>query len=170
MGASAVIMGAGGAITQTVSAYSQSRATKASAELQASVNRTNAIISDNQANDAISRGNESIMRERLKTSQLKSRQRAVMAKNGVVLDEGTSASILHDTDLLGTFDEGVIAQNAQREAFGYRTQSNNYRSDARILKAKGDSENPWASGAATLLTSGSQVAENWYRYKKTADG
>lgn len=167
MGATAVITGVGGAITQTVSAYSQSRANKASAELQASVDRTNAIMSDNQANDAISRGNDTIMRERLKTAQLKSRQRVTMAKNGVVLDEGTPASILHDTDLLGAYDEGVIAQNAQREAFGYHTQSNNYRSDARILKAKADSESPLAAGAATLLTSGAQVADNWYRYKKT---
>jgi hypothetical protein len=168
MGISAGIMQVGGVVSQGVNAYGQSRATKTSAEIQASVDRTNAILSENQANDAITRGNKLAIQERLKTAQLRARQKVAFAANGVVADSGTSAgSILNDTELLGSFDENTIIQNAQREAFGYRTQARNYRDDASIAQARGEMENPFISGASALLTGSARVADNWYRYTRT---
>lgn len=164
------ILGIGGAVAQGVAGYGASAATKAAAEVQASVNRTNAIISQNQANDATSRGVEDVIRRRLATSQLKGKQRVGFAANGVVANEGTAAAILHDTDLLGAFDENAIIANAEREAMGYRTQAKNYLGNAEILKSRADAESPIASGASALLTSGFQVADNWYKYKQTTTG
>src|SRR5213592_2417028 len=115
MGSTAAITQIGGAVAKGAAAYQESDATRISPEVQASVNRTNAMISENQARDAKSRGVEEATRRRLATSQLRGKQRAQFAANGVFASEGSAASILNDTDLLGAFDENTIIANSERE-------------------------------------------------------
>lgn len=160
----------GGAVAKGAAAYQKSDATRTSAEIQASAARTNAIIAENQARDAKSRGVEEATRRRLATSQLRGKQRAQLAANGVVLNEGSAASILNDTDLLGAFDENTIIANAEREAMGYRTQAANYLDSASLLKSRAEAESPFMSASSALLTSGMQVADNWYKYKQSTGG
>jgi hypothetical protein len=167
MGSISNIFNVGSGITKSVGAYTASTAAKYAGDIQASVDRTDATIAENQANDAITRGNQAAIRNRMGTQNLRSKQTAMFAANGVDLtDGGTAASVLHDTELMGSFDESTIIANAQREAFGYKTQAQNYRSSAALMQARADSENPFVSGASTLLTSAGQVAPVWYRKGK----
>lgn len=127
------------------------------------VANVNAGLAQQQATDAIARGQTAEFNQRLKTAQLKSTQTARMAANGVALDSGSPLDVLTSTDVMGEQDALQIRNNAAREAWGYQAQAANYR-------AQGAAANPWAAGIATLLGSSGSVANNWYRYRMNSAG
>lgn len=120
----------------------------------------NAALEEQAAADAITRGQQSEMNQRLKTAQLKGTQTARLAASGVALDEGSPLAILTSTDVMGEADAATIRENAQKEANNYRTRASNDRAQA-------DASNPWAAGISSLLSSTATVADRWYSYKKT---
>lgn len=97
---------------------------------QASADLTNAAYSDISANDATRRGAVQEDQQRLTTTAAIGTQRAGFAANGVDVNSGTAANIQDDTAQLGEFDALTIRNNAAREAWGYKTQSGNYRQSA----------------------------------------
>lgn len=119
----------------------------------------NAALSDQQAADALARGQDNEFNQRLKTAQLKGTQTARLAANGVALDSGSPLDVLTSTDVMGAVDANTIRDNAAKEAYGYKTQAANYRAQASTA-------NPFAAGFTSLIGSASQVADRWYKYKK----
>jgi len=169
MGIGTVIQGVGMAYS-AYSAYAGAKASNAAMEYQAQIARNNASMDDWRAADAINRGQISEADQRMKTGQLKGRQRALMAARGIDLGEGSALDILTTTDLMGERDALTIRDNAVREAWGYTQQANNARGNADVYQYRADSNSPLTAAASTVLTSGGTVASSWYRWKDKAEG
>lgn len=118
----------------------------------------NAALSDQQAADALARGQSDEFNSRLKTAQLKGTQVAGMAANGVALNSGSPLDVLTSTDVMGAVDANTIRDNAARESYGHKMQAANYRAQA-------SASNPWAAGFTSLIGAGGAVADRWYKYK-----
>lgn len=101
--------------------------------------RTNAFFANQAANDATDRGRKDAALQRLRTGQMLGSQRATMAANGGVVDEGSNANLQADTAMLGELDALTIENNAAREAYGYKTQAIQGMSASRQLLLNGAS-------------------------------
>ncbi|MEK9754489.1 MAG: hypothetical protein VW338_14945 [Rhodospirillaceae bacterium] len=155
-------------VVGAVGSIQQGRAAQAQANYQAQVARNNKIVADRQAADALERGKVSELNYRREVSRLAGRQKAVLAGNGVVVDQGSALDILGDTAELGELDALTIRSNAEREAYGYRVQGNNFEADARLAQARGSAAaSAGTFGAITGLLSGAgSVANKWYGFQK----
>ena len=103
---------------------------------------------------------------RLQTSQLKGRQRASLAANGIDLGSQTAVNILTTTDVMGEIDANTVAANAVRSAWGYRTQGQNFKNDAAMKRVTARTINPGMAAATTLMSEAGQVAAAWYGLNK----
>ena len=149
----------------TLGAYHKADMDRQAFEYQAKVAGNNALLEEWQASDALVRGGHSEQAQRLRTAQLKGTQRASMAARGVALDEGSPLSILQDTEYMGELDAATIRSNAEREAWGHRTQATNYRNDSLLLSARASASDPNMAAVSSLLSGGGQVAASWYGRK-----
>jgi hypothetical protein len=144
MGATAAIaMFAGSAI----SAGSQ----LAAGEHNAKALKYNAKIARMQADDALFRGEEDVMRAQRKGAQVRGAQRVALAAQGVDVNQDTAALVQKDTARAVAEDVATIRNNARREAWGYRVQATNLKSQARMSRYEGRS-----GAAGTLLGGGGQ--------------
>lgn len=121
----------------------------------------NAGLADQQAADALSRGQTAQFSSELRTAQLKGTQTATLAAHGVALDQGSALDVLTSTDVMGAADAATIHDNAAKESWGYKAQAANYRSQAA-------NANPWAAGGASMLGAAGNVASRWYKYGKAS--
>jgi hypothetical protein len=101
---------------------------------QASALTQNAAYLNRAANDARYRGVVDADTQRVQTQNLIGTQRAAMASNGGVVDEGSNAIIQQDTAQYGELDAMIISNNAAREAYGYEVQASSNLSNASTLK------------------------------------
>lgn len=159
----------GGAAFSILGAYNSSKSNKKAYEYNAVVEQNNAKFAEMQAQDAIARGHNTEAVSRMQTAQLMGKQRATMAARGIALDEGSPLNILNDTAYMGEHDALVIRDNTAKEAWALRNQSKNYSDNAALLQARAEAENPFMNVAGTLLTTGGQVADRWYRNSKTTN-
>ena len=153
------------AVGGTVGSYAKSKRQQQAYEYQSAVSRNNALLSEWQARDALSRGQQDSFRHGLKVGQLRGTQRAALAARGVALDEGSPLAILDATDYMGALDADTIAKNTNREAWALRQQARNAVGNADVLDWRADQESPLVSAGATLLTGAGTVARDWYNRK-----
>lgn len=151
-----------GTVASAIGARNKAKAEKGAMEYQAAVARNNAQIAEWQAEDAIRRGQVTKQQSQLKTNALKGRQRAMMAERGIDLGEGSALNILTDTDMIGAIDANNATDNAAREAFGFKVQGSNYKSNADLLTARAGSISPNGAAFGSLLTGAGSVASSWY--------
>lgn len=121
-----------------MSAYGQREAAKTNERIQ----DINAYRSHMASEDAIERGELEANRTRREARRVQGSQRAALAANGVVIDEGTALSLQEDTGFIGELDAQTILENSRREARGYqwdalgsRLQGQQYRNQSRIQPA-----------------------------------
>ena len=131
------------------------------------MSRINARIAELGARSAFERGQKEVASLTMQAGQLKARQRASMAANGIDLGEGNAAEIQASTDLMREIDKQTIEANAVRSAWGYRTEAANLQSSAMMKEGSAAGISPFAAGASSLLTSAGQVASSWYQFNKT---
>lgn len=163
MAAALPYMQMAGAAVSAYSAYQGSQANKIAYGAQAQVNENNAQIARWQAEDALHRGARDASRMRISGNQLKGKQRAALAANGVDLGVGSALEILTDTDYFTEVDIGTIKDNAAREAWAIRNQAQNFTSEASLLRSRANMESPLLAAGTSLLTSATKAAGNWYR-------
>lgn len=118
--------------SSAMQAYSQNQSGKATA---AAANQ-NAEIAEQQARDSINRGNANADRVRQQYRQQAGAQAAAMGASGNDLSSGTALDIFGDTAAVGELDSLTTLNNAEREAYGFRTQAANYRYEAASAKAQ----------------------------------
>jgi hypothetical protein len=147
-------------------AIAQGQAARQEARYQSAVLKNNAISAENAAKDAEVRGRNEELKQRLRTKQLIGRQRAVLAANGVVVDQDSALDITADTAMLGELDALTIRDNARREAMLLRAQGSQFRSDADFARLRGRAANTSGlfTAGATLLGGAGSVASKWYQY------
>lgn len=136
------------------------------ADYESGVLGLNAEMADRAADDAVARGREAQNRSRLGTRQLIGAQRATLAGQGLQLEGGTASDLQLESQQLGELDTLTIANNAMREAFGFKVEAVNYRSQANLtrLAGKNTAANYRNQGYTTLLTTGAELGDLAYRY------
>lgn len=137
---------------QAYGAYQQSAAEKAAAKY-------NAAVAQNQAADARRRGEEEAIRKQREARRLAGAQRTSFAARGIDISAGTAGDIIDETNFFGLTDATTARNNAAREAAGFTSEANLYRTQAR-------NANPLAAAGVSLLGSAGTVAQQWGRYKK----
>ncbi len=143
-------------------------------ETQASIADTNARFAELGAQSTLLQGQQQVGALTLNAGRLKSRQRAVLAANGIDLGVGSAAEIQASTDIMTEIDKNTLEANAVRSAWGMRTQATNYQNEALAARASKRSSlpavtsaiSPFASFSASILGSAGSVASSWYQYSK----
>lgn len=102
---------------------------------QAAMAEQNAGYKEAAAQDAEKRGAVDADRYRRQVGQLIGSQRTGFAANGVDVNSGTAAEIQDDTAAFGEFDALTIANNAAREAWGYRVGAQNDLMNGRMAQS-----------------------------------
>lgn len=161
--ASAALQTAGMA-SSAVGSYYSSALQKSSLAAQAAIAESNARIAELGAQSALNQGQREVGALTLKAGQLKSRQRASLAANGVDLGVGSAAEIQASTDIMKDIDKYTIEANAVRSAWGYRAQAVNFENEAMTKHATASAISPFGSAATSLLGSAGSVASAWYSY------
>ena len=159
-----------GAAGKAYGAYSGSQATKSALEAQSTVAHQNAQIGEWQAQDALERGARMEQAVRTRGAQLKGTQRARFAANGVSMDSGSVLDVLTSNDYVTNVDAATAHDNAEREAWAFRTQATNSANRAGLLNNRADGINSGAAALSSLLTDGGTVAKSWYRSSQGITG
>lgn len=156
-------MQAAGAISGAIGGFYSAKMTKNQLAFEADMSRINARIAELGARSAFERGQKEVASLTMQAGQLKSRQRAAMAANGIDLGEGNAAEVQASTELMKELDKQTIEANAVRSAWGYRTEATNLQSAALMKEGSAAGISPLMSGASSLLTGAGQVASSWYQ-------
>lgn len=164
----AIVTSVAGTAVSAYGQYQQGKAAQSAADYQAAVLRNNALIAERNAKDALTRGKEAEAEHGRQVKQLIGRQRAVLAGNGVVVDQDSALDITADTAETGKYEQLIIRSNAEREALGYQMQAYNFGADAGLAQAKGGAA--YSAGLlgalGTTLSGSGSVAEKWYTAKR----
>lgn len=126
-------------------------------EVAGEVAARNAKIADQQAEDALRRGEKEASELQRRIAGTKSAQRVSLAAKGLDLTYGTAADLQDQTDFFGQSDVATTRTNARKEAWARSSQASNFQAEAM-------SQRPWLAGGSTLLAGAGQVADKWYRY------
>lgn len=143
--------------------YAQGQARQEQYEYQAAVDRNNQTAAQYQAQDALDRGRVAESAQRRKTAQIMGQQEAGLASRGMDIGYGSALSLLNETATFGELDALTVRSNAEREAYGYTQQAQNFGMSASGAKRAG--QNAATSGmfgaASSILAGAGKVAETW---------
>ncbi len=130
------------------------------AAVSSGIARNNAVMADYAAEDAKRKGEQEAMAVQRKAAALKSSQRVGAAAHGLDLGYGTPGDLQDQTDFFAQEDVNTVRNNAARDAWGLRTQGQNYRTQASATESNGQ-----LAMFGTMLGGAGQVADKWYSYK-----
>ena len=132
------------------------------AKSQANIARLNAQMMVQQAQLRLQSAEKDQVRMSMQAGQVKSKQRAAIAANGLSTGAGGSVELMSSTDIIKEIDSNQIKENAVRDAWGMRMQAANYRGQAYMAKAQQQSVG--LNFGTTLLQGASQVANHYMAY------
>lgn len=139
------------------------------------VGKVNAQIAEMGAQAELQKGEHQVASLTLQAGQLKSRQRAAMAANGIDLGEGNAAEVQASTDIMKEIDKNQIEQNAIRSAWGYRTQGAAQQIEANTqatniqIKGMQEASQIRIQGARDLLSIQTQGAREAWEFRTAAN-
>lgn len=129
-----------GSVLESQGLRQQGEAAKTRGDYQAGVLRQVAAFNREAAADTIKRGRIIQQRQQTATSQFIGRQRAALAANGIVVDEGSAVDLVADTVRAGREAELDIRFNAERQALQHEIDAVNAESDATLAQLTGDQQ------------------------------
>jgi hypothetical protein len=103
----------------------------------------------------------------MKTAQEKSTSRVKAASRGIDLSSDVVVNDLATQDYITEIDTNIIQANTIKSAFGYKTEAQNQRSQANMMRASANSINPAMTVFNSLLGSATDIASSWYGQKKS---
>lgn len=170
-GISALVVGIVGTIVSTtmgiVGSVQQGKATQAQYNYQAEVNKRNAEVAQQNADQKRQEGIEESRMQRIKTLQRIGAQQAAMAANGIDISSGTALDTVEDTAAMGELDALTTRYNAETQAQAYENQANNFSNQANLDVFAGANAyqaskiNAIGIAGQGMAQAGS-VASNWY--------
>lgn len=140
-------------ITGFGSAMASASAQKSVASFQAGQYERNAEFADFKATEAIRMGESEAQKAAIQNKRLKGAQRATAAAQGIDPDSGSALDISAETAGLSALDQVMIRNNAWKQAWGYRTEASQLRTQARMTRIQGK-----YGARSTLLTGGLNAA------------
>lgn len=143
----------------------QGNAANAAAKYNNQIAQMNAKISENQARDAIERGQKEEQKKRAEIAKISGAQTAAMAANGVDISFGSPLDTLVDTAVQGELDALTIRSNTYREEYDYRVRAANMRAGGQLELMKGSAAKTagFMGAGSTILSGAASVA----KYSKT---
>jgi len=123
-------------------------------QYQANQYQFNSQIAGIQAEQAIAVGERNVQLTEMREKQIKGAQRAGFAGQGVVVGPGSTADVLQDTAHQASQDIMTLRNNAWRQAWGFKVESETEASKAGFAKlaAANTVRNTILSGAASGLS------------------
>jgi len=160
MGAAAIPLVIGGGLISAKGQLDAGKAAKARGDFQSQVLKNNAAFREQQADDAIDRGKVSVQRTQTAFAQLMGTQRATLAANGILVDDGSAAILVAQSAGIGRQEELDIELNAEREAMALLMDASNLTNQATLAKTAGENAKQASKLAAvgSLLGAGGRVA------------
>jgi len=151
----------GGGIAQAQASRTQGKIARSQAEL-------NAQIAESQASDAIKRGEKEASAHKMKVKQMMGSQRAALAAQGLDLSGESAMAGVGDTAYFGEMDIQQIKMNAYREAFGYKQQASNLKSQGRLdyLAGRAGATSSFLTGGMQALSYGAMARDSYIKDKK----
>lgn len=155
------VVGVASAAMGAMSSMQQAQAQQDQANYQAQVARNNAIIAQQQADDALLRGRQDEGEYRIQLSGFKGKQRSILAGSGFEANEDDALDILSDTAQIGEVDALKVRNNAQREAYKYQLAAQSGQAQAGLFDMQAAQQNPAQTGAFAFGTGIAPVADKW---------
>ena len=150
-----------------VGSVQQAKATQAQYDYQAEVNRKNAKIAQDNADQKRQEGIEESRMQRIKTLQRIGSQQAAMAANGIDISSGTALDTVEDTAAMGELDALTTRYNSETQAQAFEHQASNFNNQANLDVFAG--QNAYKAGMMNAAATGfaglgktAGVAANWY--------
>ena len=167
MGAAAL-----GGITSAVGSYESGQSAKAQAEYQSQVAAQNQVLANQNATQAIAAGEataeQAAIKQRADTGQI----RAAEGASGVDVNSGSALDVQSSQSERDMLDQLIVRSNAERTAYGYKTQGLQFGGQAALEKAAAE-QAPVAGdiGAVGSIFSGaSGVANQYASWQRLAGG
>ena len=148
-----------------VGAVYSAQASSAASTYNSQIASMNAELSTRRAKDAEARGAAAEQQKRLETAQLRGRQLAASAANGVDVAFGSPLDAMIDSAALGELDALTIRRNAAREAYDSQVQAVNGKAEAQMsdLRAGSEMTAGYLNAAGTVLGGGSSAYGDYTR-------
>lgn len=126
---------------------------------EANLYNQNATLADQQAADAIARGQVAEGRQRNAGKSFIGQQRTGFAGQGVDVTSGSASAVQGEAQAMSALDALTIRNNAAREAFGYKVQALNDRGNAQLalMGAKNRAQDYRNQATSSLLTAGANL-------------
>lgn len=131
----------------------QASAIKSEASFLASQYERNAQLAEFQAKESIKEGETAAQQRAQQVKKLIGRQRATAAAQGIEVNADSALDLQAEAAGFGALDIVTIRNNAWKQAWGYRVDSANNMSQARLTLVAGK-----YGARQTLLTGGMQAA------------
>jgi hypothetical protein len=149
-----------------ISAYGQieqGQATANAANYAAQVARNNELVATQNANYALAAGQQKAQTESLKGAATGGRIKAAQAASGIDINTGSALRVQQGQREQAQLDTETVLNNAELQAYGYRTQAANYKAQSELDTAEAE-QAPIGAGigaAGGFLGSASGVALKW---------
>ena len=143
------------------------RYNNAIAKAQANIAKENAKTMELQAQYTLFAAETKVQHETMQAGQVKARQKAALAANGVAIGSGSAAQITASTDIIKTINKNRIETDAHAAAWGYRQRATDFKNQALMFNAKKQSVG--LNFMSTALNGLSQVGMT-YAFGKLAEG
>ncbi len=161
VGAVGTVVGAAGTI---MGGQQAAAAAKASASYNAQVAENNRKIAEQNAEYATRAGIAKAERESLKGRVALGKIKAQQAASGIDTGFGSAVDVQEGARQANVLDVANVVQNAQLEAYGYRSQATNFDAQKGLYELQGSnvsSTGSTMSGLGTLLSGAGSLGSKW---------
>jgi hypothetical protein len=128
-------------------------------------NNFNAAVSEQEARDALARGEETAANYGTQIKGLIGKQKASYAAQGIEVNSGSAADVQESAQVIGDRDLRTIRLNAMRESWGYKMQAKNYKIAGKNAATAGN-----FNAAGTALQGAGDAYGKYTDYKTRTAG
>lgn len=153
-------------VSNASNAYYGAKAAKSNALYEAGMANINAQMAEMGVWDVYRQRDSEVASLTQQAGIFKSHQKASLAGNGVDLGSGSASEILASTDIMKQIDTNTLVSNAINNAFGYKVEANNYRSQAVMKMLESKNISPSRARNESLINGVTQFAGSWYGLQK----
>lgn len=160
---------AGGSILSAIGAISGGESQQAMYQYQAGVAQLNQKIALQNADYAEQVGGTAVLQEGRKVASVVSAEKVGQAGSGIDVNTGSAAETRASTTRIGQYDEGVIATNYAKKAYGYEVEAATKGAEAGADIIAGDEavKASKIAAASSILSGAGNVASKWLQGSTT---
>jgi hypothetical protein len=159
----AAIASIAGTGISAIGAMQQGAAAESAASYNAQVAENNRIIAEQNAEYAVRAGQAKAEQESLKGRAALGKIRARQGASGVTVGSPSFVDVEEGAREANVLDVANVIQNAQLEAYGYKSKATNYGAEAELSRMKGAAAGKAGkvSALGTLLSGAGSIGSKW---------